>query len=401
MSGSTNPGRPLTPVERKAIKQAELDKHMRLEQRKRMMFIGIGSAVIIAILASGYFFFFKPYNEATNLVKESDQLIAEQNYTQALKNIARAKERAPKMKGLNYRGGLIQMMQSDYSGAEDLFNKEVMENGHVGGGELGLAFLYTVDALVSDNDIPLANKIGIIEEISSVLDLDIKLKKDLTTLDLSDTSGCFAAITHFARAREASEDFAPAANVGLAYAHALDSNRESGSKSYSAISNLKDKIPLLVAYYNGIDPKLGVTPGDVAKTDVEENPFADLPQIPIDELPAIPDDLDIEPLTDSKEKKTPWRSVKSFKQKPTVKPFKISDYLGKDGTVKHTLTLLNIYDSGKTVGREGQTRKMPKTNIMVTIIKLTADEIILKEDDLYTFTWHRQRNTWFVVDDVE
>ena len=162
---------------------------------------------------------------------------------------------------------------------------------------------------------------------------------------------------------------------------------------------------MLVAFYDGLDRKLGVTPGMVAKLPDDEKPivgFDDLPQMPIDELPTIPDDLEIKPLEKDKipeGQNTPWRHLKSFKQEPNVKPFKISDYLGKDGTVKHTVTLLNIKESGKTVGREGQTRKMPKTNIMVTILKLTPDEIILKEDDLYTFTWHRQRNTWFVVED--
>ncbi len=407
MSGNKHPDRLVSPAQRKALKQQELDEHMRLERKKRMMFMGIGGVVIIAILASGYFFFFKPWNDAMNLVKQSEQLIAEKDYSQALKNIARAKLLAPRMKGLNYRAGLVQMLQMDYSGAEDLFNKEVIGNGHVAGGELGLGFLYTIDAIVQDSAIPLESKIGIIEEISSVLDLDIALKKDLKSLDLADTSGCFAAITHFARARESNTDFEPAANVGLAYAHALDSNRDSGTKSYIAISHLKDKIPLLVEYYDGIHPKLGVTPGFVAKADEEGKPvveFDDLPQIPIDELPAIPDDLEIEPLPDdnsSSGKKTPWRHIKGFKQKPTVKPFKISDYLGKNGKVKHTLTLLNIHEKGKTVAREGQTRKMPRTNVMVTIIKLSADEIILREDNLYTFIWHRERSTWYVVEDEE
>jgi len=405
---NTQPEKPLTPMDRKAQRQHELDEHLQEEQRKKMMYIGIAGVVIIVLLASGYFFFLKPYNDAMNLVKQSEQLIAEKNYTQALTNLGQAKIISPGMKGLNYRAGLVQMLQMDFSGAEDLFNKEIIEKGHVAGAELALGFLYTIDAIVQDTAMPIVSKISIIEEMSSVLELDITLKKDLSTLDLADQSGCFAAITHFARAREASDDFVVASNVGLAYAHALDSNRDAGTKSYTAIMNLKDKIPMLVEYYNGIYPKLGMKPGVVAKTDEEEKPveeFDDLPVIPTDELPSIPDDLDIEPLPDdgssSSAKKPPWRHIKSFKQKPTVKPFKISKYLGKNGEIKFTLTMLNIYQSGKSVGREGQTRKMPKTNVMVTIIKLTEDEIILKEDNLYTYTWHRERNTWFVVENVE
>ncbi|MCD6218683.1 hypothetical protein J7L05_12630 [bacterium] len=405
---NTQPEKPLTPMDRKAQRQHELDEHLQEEQRKKMMYIGIAGVVIIVLLASGYFFFLKPYNDAMNLVKQSEQLIAEKNYAQALTNLGQAKIISPGMKGLNYRAGLVQMLQMDFSGAEDLFNKEIIEKGHVAGAELALGFLYTIDAIVQDTAMPIVSKISIIEEMSSVLELDITLKKDLSTLDLADQSGCFAAITHFARAREASDDFVVASNVGLAYAHALDSNRDAGTKSYTAIMNLKDKIPMLVEYYNGIYPKLGMKPGVVAKTDEEEKPveeFDDLPVIPTDELPSIPDDLDIEPLPDdgssSSAKKPPWRHIKSFKQKPTVKPFKISKYLGKNGEIKFTLTMLNIYQSGKSVGREGQTRKMPKTNVMVTIIKLTEDEIILKEDNLYTYTWHRERNTWFVVENVE
>ncbi len=405
---NTQPETPLTPTDRKSQRQHELDEHLQEEQRKKMMYIVIAGVAIIALLASGYFFFLKPYNDAMNLVKQSEQLIVEKNYMQALKNLSQAKIISPKMKGLNYRAGLVQMLQMDFISAEDLFNKEIMENGHVAGAELALGFLYNIDAIVQDTAMPIVSKISIIEEMSSVLEIDITLKKDLSTLNLADTSGCFAAITHFARARESSDDFAAASNVGLAYAHALDSNRDAGTKSYTAIMNLKDKIPLLVEYYNGIHPKFGVKPGVVAKADEEDKSiveFDDLPVIPTDELPPIPDDLEIEPLpqdgSSTSAKKPPWQNIKAFKQKPKVKPFKISQYLGKNGEIKFTLTMLNIYESGKSVGREGQTRTMPKTNIQVTIIKLTEEEIILREDNLYTYTWHRERNTWYVVENVE
>ena len=129
--------KPQSPTERKTLKQQELDEHMRLEKKKRIMFAGIAGILIIAILALGYFFYFKPWNDAMNLVKQSEQLIAEKNYTQALKDIARAHILAPNMKGLNYRAGLIQMLQMNYSDAEDLFNIEVKENGHVAGGGQG------------------------------------------------------------------------------------------------------------------------------------------------------------------------------------------------------------------------------------------------------------------------
>ena len=395
----------ITPKQRKEQREQELSDSLKAEKRKQLMYIAGGIVAVLVLCSVAYFFLVKPYGDAKKLIQQAETYSAEGNFTQALKTLGQAKLIAPKMKGLRYRGGMIQLLQGDYAGAEMLFNEEINKDGHIAGAELSLGFIYTIDSVIQDTEISLLSKKAIAEELSSALQIDITLNKDLKSLDLLESGTYFSAITHFARARDASDEFVSAANVGLAFAHALDGNRDAGSKSFTSISDLNLKI--LSDFYSGIEPKLGVKPDMVADSGeiedalpipVDEKSF---PEIPVGELPPIPDDLEITPLPENQKTKRktdyPWHTFKSFSVDPTVKPFKVTEYKGKSGETKLTVTLLNITESGKTVAREGQTRKMPKTNVMVTVIKISLDEIITRENDLYTFKWHKQRNTWFVV----
>ncbi|MFH1515594.1 MAG: hypothetical protein ABIG42_09065 [bacterium] len=395
----SNLSKHLTPNDRKALRQRELDDSLRAERRKRLLYIAGAIVVVLVLCGAAYFVFVKPYDDAKKLIKQAEIYTDQRDFTQALKTLAQAKIIAPKMKGMRYRGGLVQLLQGDYAGAEQLFNEEINMDGHIAGAELALGFIYTIDSVIQDTEIPLLSKKAIAEALSSALQIDITLNKDLKNLALAESGTYSSSITHFARARDASTEFAPAANVGLAFAHALDGNRDGGSKSYSAIANLNLKI--LDDYYNGIEPKLGVKPDLVA----DAGEIEDALQIPVDELPPIPDDLEIKPLPENQKtggnKTYPWQHIKSFTNDPTVKPLKISEYLSKDGETKMTVTLLNITASGKTVAREGQTRKMPKTDVEVTVLKISQDEIIIRENNMHTFIWHKDRNTWFVVKDKE
>lgn len=399
----------LTPNDRKALRQQELDDSLKAEKQKRLLYT-LGPIVLVLIICiAAYTALIKPYNDAGKLVKDAEIFSDQGNYNQALKTLSQAKIIAPKMKGLRYRGGLIQLLNGDYAGAEQLFNEEINMDGHTAGAELALGFIYTIDSVIQDTEIPLLSKKSIAEDLSSALQIDITLNRDLKNLNLTESGTYFSSITHFARARDASAEFASAANVGLAFSHALDGNRDGGTKSYSAISNLNLKI--LDDFYNGIERKLGMKPVMVADSGeiedalpipVDEKSF---PEIPVDVLPPIPDDLEIKPLLEDQKpepkKRHAWDKIKSFVTDPTVKPFKVSEYRGKNGETKLTVTLLNITESGKTVAREGQTRKMPKTNVEVTVIKISLDEIITRENNLHTFKWHRKRNTWYVVVDEE
>lgn len=404
----------LSPKQRKEKIQEELAQRLRADSRKKRLTALIVLAAILGICAALFFFIYKPYKDAMNLVDLSEEYVASENYTDALNSLNKARIIAPYMKGLYYRAGLIQLQQMDYFGAEDQFNKEISAKGHTPGAELALGFICTVDGLLADPGIKVEMKKSLIDELSAALKIDITLKSDQASLDLTDKSGYQSAITHFARSRDSSKDFEIPASIGLSYAHGLDSNRDGGTQSYAKVANLASSMPLLAEYYNGIESKLGMGSKLIAdagtgaegewsedKSAVEESTE---PQIPVGDLPPIPDDLQIAPLVpdgdSSARGKTPsYGNLTSWNPEPRVKPFKLSEYLGKEGEKKFMVTLLNIKESGKTIAREGQTRTMPNTNVEVLIIKLSAEEIVLKEDNLYTFTWKPQRSSWVWVKD--
>jgi tetratricopeptide (TPR) repeat protein len=409
----------LSPKQRKEKMQEELADRLRADSRRKRFTALIVLIVLLGVCAALFFFIYKPYKDAMNLIELSDQYVAAENYTDALKSLNKARIIAPYMKGLYYRAGLVQLQQMDYFGAEDMFNKELAAKGYISGAELALGFICTVDGLLVDKGIKVEMKKSLIDELSAALKIDITLKSDQVSLDLADKSGYQSAITHFARSRDSSKDFEIPASVGLAYAHGLDSNRDGGMQSYAKVANLASSMPLLSEYYNGIESKLGMGSKLIAdagtdpaisdegewsedKSAVEEGAE---PPIPVGDLPPIPDDLQITPLAPdgdsaSRGKLPPYGHLTSSTPEPKVKPFKVTEYPGKkEGEKIFTVTLLNIKKSGKTVAREGQTRTMPNTNTEVFIVKLTPEEIIIKEDNLYTFTWKPQRNSWVWVKD--
>jgi tetratricopeptide (TPR) repeat protein len=409
----------LSPKQRKEKMQEELAQRLRMDSRKKKITVLIVLIALLGVCAGLFFFIYKPYKDAMSLIAQSEQYVASENYTDALKSLNKARIIAPYLKGLHYRTGLIQLQQMDYFGAEDQFNKEISAKGHIPGTELALGFIYTVDGLLADPGIKAEVKKALIDELSAALKIDITLKSDQASLELADKSGYQSAITHFARSRDASKEYEIPASAGLSYAHGLDSNRDGGTQSYAKVANLATSMPLLAEYYNGIESKLGMGSKLVADAGAEpavgdEGEWSEdksaaeeggEPPIPVGDLPPIPDDLQITPLapdgdTASRGKIPPYSHLTGMAPEPKVKPFKVTKYPGKkEGEIIYTVTLLNIKKSGKTVAREGQTRTMPNTNCEVLIVKLSPEEIIIKEDNLYTFTWKPQRSSWVWVKD--
>jgi tetratricopeptide (TPR) repeat protein len=583
-----------------SAKQSDLSELLRQQRRKRLVLNSVIMLAVILALGCGYFFVFKPYSDsvkkALNFVKESERLASEGNYDEAITCLNKARLSAPSMKALYYRAGIIymhkkmQMKPEDYQNAENMFKAEIKNRGYAAGAELALGFLYTVDGIIQDTEIPPETKAAIITELSKSLDFDITIKTELTSLGLTESEKYTSATNHFSNSLNSTKEFEQQASIGLAYANALSGSRDQGRQYFEMVTDIRDQFPILAKFYESKDPRLGV-PSDEslqlfmqsqklamegrydealgvledarmanpdfdglsyyeglihllkmdfteagklfeqestedaykAKSEIalgflylvdavfreksisldarraiieeiseacqvdialnsdmeslnlqgesgyskaiehfekaknnvslsqtansglaysyalnldrdrgqeaynnsgesgknlpilkafyagnqpslayaaelkSEKPMEDLP---IGELPPIPDNISIEPPPDlnmpetSKGEKPSWKPPRIFNIEPTVKPFKLSKYMGKDGKEKYIVTLLNIRDSGKTVAREGQSRVMPKTGVEIIVLKLSEDQIILKENNLHTFTWSRQQNAW-------
>ena len=379
------------------------------KRRKRRIGIFAGFLTAILILASGfYFFFLRPYNEGMKLIKLSEEQVASKDLTSAMKSLARAHLVAPFLKGLYYREALVGLRQMEYGNAESLLNEEIRNNGFIAGAELTLGFIDTVDAALADISLSASTQKTVIEELSNVLDMDIALDSKNAGLNLEEKEGYSAALSHFARAAQVDKNFEGVSDFGLAYVHALRGDRDSGLKSFSMIASARGSFPALAGFYEGIEPKLGAssresTTGtdETGKTDEKEE-TANMPEMPVGDLPPIPDDININPPPDiSMPSSGGSTGIKHivYKQDPTVRPFKLSQYQSKTGEMKWIVTLLNIHDRGQTVAREGQRREMPNTHVEVLVVKLSEKEIILKEDNLYTFTWIREGNNWIETED--
>lgn len=387
-------------------KPSPQDIHDLINRRRiRRIQIFSGILIILAVAVLGfYFLFYKPYQEGMNLVKRSEEQTASKDYDGAMKSLGRARLVAPFLKSLNYREGIVKLLEMKYSDAESSFNEEIISGGYVAGSELALGFICAIDAVLSDSAIPPGSKKEIINELSKVLEIDITLNANDQTLNLAEKRGSDAALEHFSKSMQVDNSFTELANFGLAYAYALKSDKDTGLKSYAMVSSSKDKFPTLAKFYEGIEPKLGAGTGtqiaDSGGTPEGENPDenSNMPEIPVGDLPPIPDNINIPQLPDigmpSSTKLPGSQKPGIFKQKPTVKPFKLSQYQGKTGEMKYIVTLLNISDRGQTVAREGQHREMPFTHVDVFVVKLSDGEIILKEDNMYSYKWIREGNSW-------
>jgi len=382
--------------------------HILAKRRKRRTSIFAGFLIVIFILIAGfYFFFLKPYNDGMMLVRQSEEQIAAKDLSGARKSLAKARLVAPFLKSLYYREGLVELLRMDYKTAESLFNEEISSGGYLAGAELTLGFIDTIDSILADSSLHIDIKKTAIEELSSILDIDIALDSKSISLNLDEKNGYSAAVDHFARTMQVDKNFEQVATFGIAYVDALRGDRDSGLKSFALIASTKDRFPTLAKFYEGIEPKLGASykpseTGETKKPD-EAGGQANMPELPIGDLPPIPDDLNIQPPSDigmpSSSGGTPTSSKWKEYREPSVKPFKLSQYQSKGGEMKWIVTLLNIKERGQTVAREGQRREMPNTHVEVLVVKLSEKEIVLKEDDLFTYKWIRDSLSWVISED--
>jgi len=392
-------------------RQVRNDDITRLVRAKRMDRIRIIAGILAALVlvcAGLYFFLYQPYQEGMALIKRSEEQVKSGDLSGARKSISKARLVTPYLKSLYYREGLVQLLQMDYAGAESSFGKEISSNGYAGGSELALGFMYSIDSVLADSAIPVENKKVIIEELSRVLELDISLDSKSPALGLEEKGGFSVAADYFSRALDAGKQFTSLASFGLAYVNALRGERDAGSKSFALIASNRDRFPLLAKYYDGTESRLGTStvPSEINPSSSEKNPETPAsakepvgPDLPVGDLPPTPDNVQMpESPPDigmpSTTKLPSMSHLKAFTRKPTVKPFKLKQYTGKDGRLKYIVTLLNISEAGKTVAREGQAREMPYTKVQVLVVKITENEIVLKEDNMYTFKWKRERENW-------